>query len=79
MIPDTWLPTWTVVTADSEPVAVTVMVTSPRSTATVRNWASSDVSRRWETYLKAIATRAAMTMRPNNQRRRDERRMAEGF
>jgi len=36
MIPDTWLPTWTVVTADREPVAVTVIVMSPRSTGDVR-------------------------------------------
>ena len=36
MIPDTWLPTWTVVTAEIVPVAVTVMVTSPRSTGAVR-------------------------------------------
>src|ERR1043166_3398864 len=37
MTPDTWLPTWTVVTADSVPVAVTVMVTSPRLTFSVLN------------------------------------------
>ncbi len=36
MTPDTWLPTCTVVTADSVPVAVTVMVTVPRSTFSVR-------------------------------------------
>src|SRR5688572_21085152 len=35
MTPETWLPTWTVVTAESVPVAVTVMVTLPRSTFSV--------------------------------------------
>ena len=29
MMPETWLPTWTVVTAESVPVALTVMVTLP--------------------------------------------------
>ncbi len=37
MIPETWLPTWTVVTAEIVPVAVTVIVTSPRSTVSVWN------------------------------------------
>jgi hypothetical protein len=36
MTPETWLPTATVVTADSVPVAVTVMVIGPRSTFSVR-------------------------------------------
>src|SRR5262249_11081989 len=40
MIPETWLPTLTVVTADSAPVAVTVCVMSPLSTAAVRYFAS---------------------------------------
>ena len=35
MTPETWLPTWTVVTAESVPVAVTVMVMPPRSTFSV--------------------------------------------
>src|ERR1051326_2138043 len=35
MTPETWLPTWTVVTAERVPVAVTVMVTSPRVTFAV--------------------------------------------
>ena len=29
MIPETWLPTWTVVTAEIVPVAVTVIATIP--------------------------------------------------
>ena len=29
MIPETWLPTWTVVTAEIVPVAVTVAATTP--------------------------------------------------
>src|SRR5713226_7818824 len=36
MTPETWLPTCTVVTAESVPVAVTVMVMSPRSTFSTR-------------------------------------------
>src|SRR5687768_17451972 len=36
MTPETWLPTWTVVTAETVPVAVTVMVTVPRETFSVR-------------------------------------------
>jgi hypothetical protein len=35
MMPDTWLPTCTVVTASSAPVAPTVSTTSPRARATV--------------------------------------------
>src|SRR5213075_2799047 len=35
MTPETWLPIWTVVTADNVPVAVTVMVTSPLATFSV--------------------------------------------
>ena len=35
MLPDTWLPTWTVVTACSVPVAPTVSTMSPRVTAAV--------------------------------------------
>ena len=42
MIPETWLPTWTVVTAEIAPVAVTVMVTSPRSTSWTRYLSSPD-------------------------------------
>jgi hypothetical protein len=40
MMPDTWLPTATVVTAETAPVAVTVWVTSPRSTWAVRYFGS---------------------------------------
>ena len=40
MMPETSLPTLTVVTADSVPVAVTVCVTSPLSTFAVRYFAS---------------------------------------
>ena len=36
MRPDTWVPTWTVVTADSVPVADTTESTDPRSTVTNR-------------------------------------------
>ena len=36
MTPETWLPTCTVVTAESVPVAVTVTVMLPRSTSSVR-------------------------------------------
>ena len=40
MTPETWLPTCTVVTAERVPVAVTVMVTVPRSTFSVLYWAA---------------------------------------
>ena len=40
MMPETWLPTLTVVTAESEPVAFTVCVMSPLSTTAVRYLAS---------------------------------------
>src|SRR5262244_3185426 len=40
MIPETWLPTLTVVTAERAPVAVTVCVMSPLSTGEVRYLAS---------------------------------------
>ncbi len=36
MIPETWLPTLTVVTAESDPVAETVATTSPRSSVAFR-------------------------------------------
>src|SRR5436190_23700107 len=36
MMPETWLPTCTVVTAEMLPVAVTLIVTSPRLAASVR-------------------------------------------
>ena len=35
MIPDTWLPTWTVVTASSVPVAPTVSAITPREAVMV--------------------------------------------
>ena len=35
MRPDTWVPTWTVTSADSVPVAVTFATIGPRSIATV--------------------------------------------
>ena len=35
MRPETWLPTWTVTSAESVPVAVTFATIGPRSTATV--------------------------------------------
>src|SRR5258706_5831813 len=40
MIPETWLPTLTVITAETAPVAVTVCVTSPLSIVAVRYLAS---------------------------------------
>jgi hypothetical protein len=39
-IPDTWLPTWTVVTAEIVPVAATVSATDPTSAASVRYFGS---------------------------------------
>ena len=33
--PDTWLPTWTLTSADSVPLAVTFAITGPRSAETV--------------------------------------------
>ena len=36
MMPETWLPTWTVVTADRVPVAFTVAEMFPWLTASVR-------------------------------------------
>ena len=42
MIPETWLPTWTVVTAERVPVAVTVAVTSPLPIGSVRYCGSSE-------------------------------------
>ncbi len=41
IVPDTWLPTWTVVTASSVPVASTVEITSPRDTSAVVNAGAS--------------------------------------
>jgi hypothetical protein len=38
MLPDTWLPTWTVVTACSVPVAPTVSTMSPRLSGAVVTW-----------------------------------------
>jgi hypothetical protein len=46
MIPETWLPTLTVVTAESVPVAVTVATTSPRSSFALRYLGAAPVSRR---------------------------------
>ena len=37
IVPDTWVPTWTVITAFSVPVAEIVDRMSPRSTGAVRN------------------------------------------
>ena len=42
MMPETWLPTCTVVTAESVPVAVTVATTSPLSSFAFRNFGSAD-------------------------------------
>ncbi len=36
--PETWLPTWTVTSAESVPVAVTLPTMRPRSTAMVSSW-----------------------------------------
>jgi len=47
-IPETWLPTCTVVTGEIVPVAVTVSATAPRSTSSVRNLSSCLTDwRRW--------------------------------
>jgi len=40
ILPETWLPTWTVVTACSVPVAPTVSMMSPRPTGEVTTWIS---------------------------------------
>ena len=40
MLPETWLPTWTVVTACSVPVAPTVSTMSPRLIGAVVTWIS---------------------------------------
>ena len=37
IVPETWLPTWTVTTAESVPVAETVVTRSPRSALAVLN------------------------------------------
>ena len=37
IVPETWVPTWTVITAFSVPVAEIVDWMSPRSTGAVRN------------------------------------------
>ena len=42
MMPETWLPTLTVVTADSVPVAVTVATTSPLSSFAFRYFGSEE-------------------------------------
>src|SRR5689334_2641608 len=42
MRPDTWLPTWTVTSAESVPVAVTRATIRPRSTEAVSNFSSDD-------------------------------------
>ena len=46
MMPDTWLPTCTVVTASSAPVAPTVSTTSPRVSVTVLTSGTNSVVRR---------------------------------
>ena len=57
MMPETWLPTCTVVTAESVPVAVTVATTSPLSTFAFRNFGSAD-PRRENSRNAASAARA---------------------
>src|SRR5579885_3041451 len=69
MMPETWLPTCTVVTAETVPVALTVMVTVPRSTTSVR-YLSPPVplprrNRNNATRTAAATTRARMSsLRP---------------
>src|SRR5512141_2312079 len=64
MIPDTWLPTFTVVTADSVPVAVTVATTSPLSSFAFRYFGSDEPLRASTNHAPApITTTAATTAR----------------
>jgi hypothetical protein len=63
--PDTWLPTWTVVTAFRAPVADTVATTVPRSRVAVRNLATG--VRFADTTYPAVA-RAARTPIPTRTR-----------
>jgi len=59
MVPETWEPTCTVVTASRVPVAPTTSTTSPRSTVPVVNWVASPRPRS----RKKPAARAAGTRR----------------
>src|SRR5712692_10538272 len=63
MIPETWLPTLTVVTAERAPVAVTAWVMSPWSTVTVRYFSAGFF--RLPT-RKKIPTAAASTIRTHS-------------
>src|SRR5512135_2628472 len=64
MIPETWLPTLTVVTAESVPVAVTVATTEPFVTFSLRNFGPlfSSLERR-RTPPRMTATTIAATIR----------------
>src|SRR5512141_3025000 len=81
MIPDTWLPTFTVVTADSVPVAVTVATTSPLSSFALRYFGSDEPLRASTNHAPAPMTTTAATtarilffIRPSNGvGRRDSR------
>src|SRR5712692_5718082 len=65
MIPDTWLPTWTVVTADRAPEAVTVGTTLPRSIFWVRNFGTWPFARaRYAPPPSPTTTTAAPTIQP---------------
>src|SRR5215204_449634 len=62
MLPDTWLPTSTVVTAWSVPVAPTASMTSPRVAGAVVTWISADPRR--TTYAPTPAPIAATMSNP---------------
>ena len=64
MIPETWLPTFTVVTAESVPAAVTVATTSPRSIFSFRNF-GPELPRRARSVAPAMP--APTTTSPINQ------------
>ncbi len=63
MMPDTWLPTLTVVTAERVPVAVTVATTSPFSSRALRYFGSEEPLRERRSHapppMTTTAARAA--------------------
>ena len=61
MIPETWLPTLTVVTAESVPVAVTVATMSPFSSFVFRYFGSEEPFRPNTSHAPAPSTRMAAT------------------
>ena len=64
MMPETWLPTLTVVTAERVPVAVTVATTSPLSIFPLRYFGSEEPLRATRNHAPpATKTTAAITAR----------------